>query len=493
MKNTYIIPIEYFDLMNERLKKLNKKAEKLNIKPIRIEILNTVMHEVEGIDAEIPSYEVEIEQEEDIIINGYEFMGKLEKNIEDTYIYKGKEGVPREQKEKITCQHCNTNRIRKFYYILKNESTGEFITVGKTCLKDFTGHSDAEKIAKFYQDVKIFIEEYYKDCFKEYYSGRYEPTIYPIDQVIRASIISIKNRGYFKSNSENGVPTKVDVENIIRVSYGGGTKADENDYEKSKQIPQREIDEIKNVIKSLEPTTDFIENLQLLIKDGFVRETMLGYAVYIPVAVEREKEKRLKDEFIKKSNSKLSYIGEIGEKINVLTKFYNYSYYDRLSAYTGMLERCNIYTFLDENGNRIVWKTTSREDFEVGDEVMIKGKVKSHSEYNGAKQTVITRPTYKFLCGNYKSKYLGNIGDKLEIEVTCLNIVEEKISLYEDKEFTRYKYEFLDKKKNCVVWISKEKQNIDINDKVKILGKVKDYSKYKGTKQTVIYKVKIQD
>lgn len=396
MQNTYMIPIQYFDLMNERLKKLNKKAEKLNIKPVTVEILNTVMYKIdEEKDVEIPSYEVKIEQEEEVVINGYKFMGKLEKNVGDTYIYKGEEGVPKEQKKIIACQHCNTNRKRKFYYILKNEDTNEFITVGKSCLKDFTGHVDAEKIARFYQDIKMFIEENYEDCYESYYSGEFYPTIYSIDSVIRASIISVKKRGYFKSDSENEMPTKVDVENIIRSNCGRGTKADREDYNKSIKVPQEEVDEMKDIINSLEPKNDFIENLQLLIKDGFVKETMLGFAVYIPVAVEKEKERRLKEELRKKANSESNYVGEIGEKI---TKEVYYSRYVGFESFYGKgFSMTYMYIFLDKDNNCIVWKTQKSEDFQTGDLIEISGKVKEHSEYKGLKQTFVTRPKIKIL------------------------------------------------------------------------------------------------
>lgn len=73
-----------------------------------------------------------------------------------------------------------------------------------------------------------------------------------------------------------------------------------------------------------------------------------------------------------------------------------YSYYDDGERH--------IYTLRDEAGNCYVWKTsnllayrdaeTSLNDViaEIGDRVEMKATVKEHSEYKGAKQTVITRP-----------------------------------------------------------------------------------------------------
>lgn len=78
-----------------------------------------------------------------------------------------------------------------------------------------------------------------------------------------------------------------------------------------------------------------------------------------------------------------------------------YSYYD-----SGIR---HIYTFRDENGNCIVWKTQKVIDFydkesdewvdaEVGDTVKMRATIKEHGEYRGTKQTVITRPKIDGIC-----------------------------------------------------------------------------------------------
>ena len=50
-----------------------------------------------------------------------------------------------------------------------------------------------------------------------------------------------------------------------------------------------------------------------------------------------------------------------------------------------------VYTFEDENHNKLVWKTQKGIDGDVCDFFKVKGTVKEHSEYRGEKQTVLTR------------------------------------------------------------------------------------------------------
>ena len=480
MENIYKIPVCYINKFEKKIEKLNKKAKKLNVEPIIMDILGTEI-ELRDDGYEIPCYKVKVSQEREIKIEGYEFVGKLEQNLGDTFLYKGDDIVPKAQKEVRICQHCNSKRKRKLLYILK-DSNDNFITVGKSCLIDYIGHQDAEKIAKYYYEVMTFItsDDLLLHQDEDYYIGSIEPTIFSIDQILRTAIVSINDRGYYKSDCECGRSTKDDVYAIIFPK----SERERELKEKADNISKDEIDKIKQIILDMEPVSSYIENLQLIINDGFTAYNFLGYAVSIIPTVNKHLEKAKKKEFDKNSD----YIGIVGEKIDLLVTFYRYAFYDRISNYTGQYEKVNIYTFIDEEGNHIVWKTTSSENFDIGDKINIKGKVKEHNEYNGLKQTLVTRPTCKFVNGNYKSKFLKELGEDLEVEVVCVK--SDKIEIADS--MIKYRYEFLDKKQNSIVFESKKDESIKLDSKLKLSGRVSEHSKYKGTKQTILRKVSFQ-
>lgn len=79
------------------------------------------------------------------------------------------------------------------------------------------------------------------------------------------------------------------------------------------------------------------------------------------------------------------YIGEIKERIRDLKVTLIGA--RTIDSYYGTT---NIYTF-KSGDNVIIWMTTSCQDIEVGDEVLLTGTVKSHDEYKGVKQTKMTR------------------------------------------------------------------------------------------------------
>lgn len=100
------------------------------------------------------------------------------------------------------------------------------------------------------------------------------------------------------------------------------------------------------------------------------------------------------------------YLGNIGDKIELEVRLIGRHKYHTHFTYFG--ETNYIYTMEDANGNTLVWKTTSLLDVPVkngeeidfirtGDMMRIKGTVKEHSEYKGAKQTVLARCKYTLI------------------------------------------------------------------------------------------------
>lgn len=107
---------------------------------------------------------------------------------------------------------------------------------------------------------------------------------------------------------------------------------------------------------------------------------------------------RKANDALKANDSDSEYVGDVGSRIETHVKLVRtYSY----TVKFGWETRTNwIYTFSDDNGNVLVWKTSACFDRIVdgryvpyleGDELTIRGTVKEHSEYKGVKQTVLQR------------------------------------------------------------------------------------------------------
>ena len=80
------------------------------------------------------------------------------------------------------------------------------------------------------------------------------------------------------------------------------------------------------------------------------------------------------------------HIGEIGSKVDIEVTHVRTRYYDTRFGTTW------VHTFKDASGNVLVWKTSCAcLDIEDGGKARIKATIKDHDEYNGVKQTILTR------------------------------------------------------------------------------------------------------
>lgn len=90
---------------------------------------------------------------------------------------------------------------------------------------------------------------------------------------------------------------------------------------------------------------------------------------------------------VKKANGddgvvKSEFVGEVGEKIDLPVKLVGKTGYETMYGWM------NVYVFNDDEGNTLVWKTSS---FLFEDRGVLKARVKAHSMYNGEKQTELVR------------------------------------------------------------------------------------------------------
>jgi hypothetical protein len=85
------------------------------------------------------------------------------------------------------------------------------------------------------------------------------------------------------------------------------------------------------------------------------------------------------------------FIGQVGDKVDMDAVLDHRAWFE-IPSFRGFgTDTMHIYTFRDPDGNAIIWKTSKGLVFENGERVHLKGTIKEHSEYDGEKQTVLTR------------------------------------------------------------------------------------------------------
>lgn len=145
-------------------------------------------------------------------------------------------------------------------------------------------------------------------------------------------------------------------------------------------------------ISKQEDNSNYMHNLKVACANKYITETSNALvASLIPTfdkALEKEAIKKEKEAAKEKEIKVSNYQGNIKDRITFnfvsckcVTSFETYiNYYVQTLTY--------IYKFTDEKGNVYIWKTQKNLENEKG---TITGTVKEHTEYNGVKQTVLTR------------------------------------------------------------------------------------------------------
>ena len=85
------------------------------------------------------------------------------------------------------------------------------------------------------------------------------------------------------------------------------------------------------------------------------------------------------------------HIGQIGGKVEFKGTYIKTGSWEQKSFSGYGMTTMYIHTFKDADGNVFTWKTQNGVHFEYGENVIVKGTIKNHSEYKDEKQTELQR------------------------------------------------------------------------------------------------------
>lgn len=199
------------------------------------------------------------------------------------------------------CEHCNSKRHRKQLFVIHNVETDEWKQVGGDCLKLYTNGLSVEYVAAFMDGItKLEENDGFVGEGRDYY--------YSVEKVLSYADTIISKTGYFNAESDN--PTKnlvkdlcfYPLENAIRYINKDLKKFhiefDRHDF--FTEATDKRVEAIIDYYKGLEADTEFMHNIRVMLSEGFVKSTAIGFLTYLPEGYNRyiqkevEREKNLK-------------------------------------------------------------------------------------------------------------------------------------------------------------------------------------------------------
>jgi len=362
--------------------------------------------EAEASGESLYPYKVYVYEVEDVtakLDGNFDILAMVEYTDNGNIIHTLHDGAEVPKKYRTTecyCDYCKTNRWRKNLFIIQDKNNGDYKQVGSNCMKYYGWGISAEKIAKLVETLSEMLV--YMDEAQEYgfsYSEFGGKRIYfDIREVLCYALGVTRKIGYY--NSKADLPTK----NIVKMlcdeeseqqrldRLNRWLKADifDGKFEDYFNFADSEIDAIINYYQAQEATTDFINNIQVMLRAGYVKENNIGFIACLPNCYFKAIDKKIEIEKQRAENLTFEHFGKVGDRATVdhiddarIISSWESSY--------GYGQWVTVWRLV--SGKYVfIWKTSTsynNEDFENCKGM--KFTVKEHGEFNGQKQTTITR------------------------------------------------------------------------------------------------------
>lgn len=382
MNANYLIPSENLAYLKDRLDIIAKKAAKLgfdfdySVSDKPVEYRSDL-----GSHGLIGYHSVTICGQEPIIA-GWKFVAVLQHEATGNVIRKP-EFIQAElpilyRTIDQRCDHCGFNRNRKDTYILQSVNSGEFKQVGSACLKDFVGHGDPHAIAAFLESL-IDLEEEIGDAGEISEGGN---SIYHKPETYLAYVVaSIEAWGWVsRSNSNGKMPTADDAAVAMMPP--------KNQTEERLTVTEAHRIEAETALQWIcDNWTDYATmneyqcNVATVANKEYVQHRDLGLLASVIPAYRKAQEKAV---------SGGEWVGQVGKRIE--TTITHVATFVTVNRYGRDVVTTYINKFVDGQGNIIVWMTgTFNGNDHKGQSFTMAAHVKEHSEFQGKRQTVVTR------------------------------------------------------------------------------------------------------
>lgn len=373
----YHIPVDNIKELTKRIKHIQNKGADITFN-IGKEVVEE--HELNsGAKIAVKCYEVEVEGQ--YKINDWSFVATIEHSDAGNIIRSINSSLEGKIPAKYRtvgqeCEHCHQIRNRKDTFLIHNDKTDEFKQVGRTCLRGYTGGLDAERCAQFVDVFNYLFELEHPKEFGDF-NGFLGGSVSLSTESIKKTVF-----GYVKSY---GYVSKESAQELSQILFGVGGN------EKSvKDATDEEVAEMNAWVETVNTNSDYMWNAKTAwTKSSTDYRDVALLASFVKVFLKAKSDiaKRMQD----KNNE---YVGNVGDRITIKDiKSVRILYTKEGSRYAYNAPSAYVHEIVDGQGHVYVWSSTTFfiDDFNDGKLKEIVATVKTHQEYKGLKQTVITR------------------------------------------------------------------------------------------------------
>lgn len=267
------------------------------------------------------------------------------------------------------CHECRTSRKRNQVIIVQNAETGELRQVGGSCIKDYVGWKPTMARLDLLLGLREFIAPVPHDrC-----------TIDPVTVLAVAHDV-VSSNGYV--SRDNATDTKPPTVSIVRGCLAKDDYKCGIDQGRAIALAEGTREWILSDANA-DNHSEYMTNLRAIAASDEVSERHIGILASAVAAQHRAEKREAEKESVRSSSR---WVGEVKERrdfdltvdgIRTISTEYGYT---------------TIYTLSDTDGNHFKWFASRAVlgDYE-GVSVTVKATVKKHAEWDGVKETHLSR------------------------------------------------------------------------------------------------------
>lgn len=390
----YRIPAHNVEGLKAEIAEINKRAAKLGVEPV-----NLIEHGTEvvkrknkvGVEYDFTYYLFEVEGGTPKFA-GWSLVAVVER-LGDENIVRCVPGQTCPVEYRTTddrCDHCLTQRRRKEVFVLRHED-GKHAQVGRSCIVDFLGGKSPESILAW-AELIFALEDQCGEAQDEFWGCnglRYTPSI---DEYLATVAICIRKMGWVSAKMAQDEGREGTQTSYLawRVCVDSSKYMQELIRENDLHVEGRDVELAAKALewgKAL-PTTgnDYEFNLGVACRAGIVQHNTRGVIASVISAYQRHLDRAEELNIKAREPSLDEHVGALKERrgFTVTVK--------AMRSFDGMYGVKTLVRMKDAEGRTLIWWSSGDPEWLNVDETYeITGTIKEHGEYNGRKQTVLSR------------------------------------------------------------------------------------------------------
>lgn len=310
--------------------------------------------------------------------------------------------------EKLSCDHCGHNRKRKKIYAIETPE-GEIMQVGSGCVQDYLGVKPEGLWSLDYDTDNVMPER----------TGRVKPTItYDVDNTIAVSLAASDFGQDYRKRGGRDTSTAEEVSDFLNPP-DKKTKDNEHIFKRNAEIARKleemrkdanlmnKVQVTKQEILNMGSNNDYSRNMKTIINSSTVSPKAFGMLCSSAAVLGRKERMQAREaERASREKAKMEkaqifssftsgFAGEVGDSMKgkKATVYEHAPYYYDSYGYNSSREEGSRITMMDSDGHQVTWFSSKKiAGMTAGTQIEFTGgSVKSHKNFRGIDQTMVTR------------------------------------------------------------------------------------------------------